>query len=368
MAEQKQIFLMRPYVGEEELQLVREVLESKYLVDGPMTREFERLICEHTGAKYAVACTSATTGLEMSLRALDVGPGDEVIVPDFTHPATGLCVMSVGATPVMVDVDLVTRNITASHMEAAVTDRTKAAIPVSWGGHPLDIGPINDLAAKHNFHVVDDAACGLGTTFKGKRTGSHTDFTVFSFHPRKLFTTGDGGCITTDNQEWADYMNSYKQFGAMKIDGKNRFGRLGTNQRFSSILAAVAVGQLRRIDHFLDDRIKRAAVYDDLLKDIPGISIPYVTEGAKHTFQSYTILFEEAGKRDYIRSELKNRKIEVQIGAQAIHREPVFKDARVVGDMTNSEKLADDLLTLPLHHELTPEDQAYVVGQLRELL
>lgn len=368
MADQKQIFLMRPFVGEDEIQLVREVIESKYLVDGPMTREFERLILNYVGAKYAVACTSATTGLEMCLRALNIGQGDEVIIPDFTHPATGLCVLAVGAEPVIVDVDLNTRNTNASYISEAVTDRTKATIPVSWGGHPLDIHPINELAAKNHFHVIDDAACSLGTSLKGKRTGALTDFTVFSFHPRKLFTTGDGGCITTNNQEWAEYLNSYKQFGVVKIDGKKKFARLGTNQRFSSLLAAVAVGQLKRIDAFLDDRIKRAYIYNDLFKDISGISIPYAVNEAKHTYQSYTILFEEPGKRDFVMSELKKMKIETQIGAQAIHREPVFENMRVVGDMANSEKLADNLITLPLHHELSSEDQAYIVSQIKKLL
>lgn len=368
MTKMKQIYLMRPHIGEDEIKLVQEVIASKYLVEGPMTRELERLISDYVNATYAVTCTSATTGLEMCLRAIGVGPGDEVIVPGFTHPATALCVLVVGAQPVIVGVDLDTRNTTAAYIAPAVTESTKAAIPVSWGGHPLDIDPINELAKKHGFNVIDDAACSLGTSLNGKRTGSQTDFTVFSFHPRKLLATGDGGCITTNNSHAAEHLNSYKRFGVAKVDGQHRFVQLGTNQRFSNLLAAVAVGQLRRMDSIIDDRIARAHIYNELMADIPGISIPFMMDSAKHTYQSYTILLEESGKRDYIVHELKKQNIETRAGAEAIYREPVLKDARVVGDMNNVDNLADNLLTLPLHHELTRDDQEYVVNQLTSLL
>ncbi len=368
MAKEKRIFLMRPNVGQNELELLREVIESKYLVEGPMTQEFEQLVAEYVGAKYAIACTSATTGLEMCLRAIGIGPGDEVIIPDFTHPATGLCVMAVGASPVIVDVDLKTYNTNASYISAAISERTKAAMPVSWGGQPLEIDAINELARQHDFYVIDDAACSLGTSLNGKRTGNTTDFAVFSFHPRKIFTTGDGGCITTNNDEWAEFLNSYKRFGVMKVDGKARFVRYGTNLRFSNILAAVAVGQLRRTDQIINGRIERAHIYNNLLNDVSGVRIPYVLEGARHNYQSYCIFIEESGKRDILLKEMRVQNIEVQIGTYAIHREPVFCDAKIVGDLKNSSSLADSLLTLPLHHEISEEDQIRVVITLKGLL
>ncbi len=368
MTKGKRIFLIRPNVGEDELALLREVIESKYLVEGPMTREFERLVAEYVGSKYAIACTSATTGLEMCLRAIGVGPGDEVIIPDFTHPATGLCVMAVGATPVIVDVDLKTYNTNASYISAAISERTKAAMPVSWGGQPLEIDAINELARRHGFYVIEDAACSLGTSLNGKRTGNTTDFAVFSFHPRKIFTTGDGGCITTNNDEWAQFLDSYKRFGVTKVGGKVRFARYGTNLRFSSILAAVAVGQLRRAAQIINDRTEKAHIYNDLLNDVSGVRIPYVLEGARHNYQCYAIFIEEPGKRDIILKEMRAQNIEVQIGTYAIHREPVFRDAKIVGDLKNSSSLADNLLTLPLHHELSEEDQIRVVTTLKALL
>jgi len=274
----------------------------------------------------------------------------------------------VGAVPVIVDVDLQPYNTNVSYISEAISEKTKAAIPVSWGGQPLEIDDINRVAREHGFHVVDDAACSLGTSINGRRTGSLTDLTVFSFHPRKIFATGDGGCITTNNEQWAEYLNSFKRFGVMKTNGETRFAQYGTNQRFSNILAAVAVGQLRRIDQILNERIEKAKLYDALLADVDGIRAPFVLDGAKHTYQCYAVFVEEPGKRNHLLKEMRSRGVEVQIGTYAIHREPVFRDAKIVGSLRNSELLADNLLTLPLHHELSKEDQVYVVDMLKALL
>ncbi len=156
------IKLIHPHYSGEELKLIQEVLDSEYLVDGPMTREFESLIKTITGAQHAVACTSATTGMEMALRILGVGPGDEVVIPAFTHPATGLAVLTVGATPVIVDVDLETRNTTLERMREAVTQKTRVLMPVSWGGHPLEAEPMLEFCNDRGLYLIDDAACSLG--------------------------------------------------------------------------------------------------------------------------------------------------------------------------------------------------------------
>lgn len=366
---QEKIFLMRPSVGEEELELIKQVIESKYLVEGPMTKQFEDEACEFIGVSYGIACTSATTGLELSLRALGVGPGDEVIVPDFTHPATALVVMTVGATPVLVDVDMDSRNISADLMEAAITEKTKAAIPVSIFGHSLDMDPINELGKKHSFNIIEDAACSLGAEYKGKRVGSLTDITVFSYHPRKVFTTGDGGLITTDNEEWKNLMVSMKKFGGgIAPDGTPGFVRWGSNFRMSNIHGAIALGQLRKADNIVKDRNEKAKIYDELLGDSISFKKPEIKPYAKSNYQSYTIYLNKENIRDKVKASMREKGIEVQIGTYALHREPIFKNLRKVGSLDTSLKLFQNLLTLPLHHELRYEDQERVVRELENAI
>jgi len=369
MTEEKKIQLMKPNVGNDEIELVKQVIESGYLVEGPMVREFEQTVADFTGAKHAIACTSATTGLEMALRALGVGKGDEVIVPDFTHPATALVVMTVGAEPVLVDVELDTRNTNAGMMEEAVTERTKAAIPVSIFGHPLDIDPINELGDSKDIAIIDDAACTLGARYKGKNVGSLTDFTVFSFHPRKVFTTGDGGLVTTDKEEWASHMKSMKVFGSGKTkEGKPGFVRWGTNYRMSNIHGAVVLGQVRRLEEIVDDRREKARIYDELLGSVPGVTIPGEKPYARTNYQTYAVYLEKDGVRDGIIQEMRNRNIQTQIGTYALHTQPVFAKVKRVGSLENSFKLFRNLLALPLHYQLTLEDQERVVRELRNVL
>jgi dTDP-4-amino-4,6-dideoxygalactose transaminase len=296
---------------------------------------------------------------------LGIGPGDEVIVPDFTHPATALVVMTVGATPVLVDVDIDTRNTSAELIKGAVTERTKAAIPVSIFGHPLDMDPINELGERHGFHIIEDAACSLGSEYKGKRVGSLTDLTVFSYHPRKVFTTGDGGLITTDNEEWKDTMASMKKFGGgLTPDGTPAFIRWGSNYRMSNIHGAMALGQLRKAEGVVNDRNKKARVYDELLQDSPMVQLPEIKSYAKSNYQSYTIYLTREGIRDDVISKMREKAIEVQIGTYALHTQPVFERLKRVGILETSLKLYENLLTLPLHHELTREDQERVVNEL----
>lgn len=364
----KKIFLARPNVGEQELELVRQVLDSKHLVEGPMTREFERTVADYVGVRHGIACTSATTGLELALRVLGIRQGDEVIVPDFTHPATALVVLTVGAEPVLVDVNLDTCNVDAEKIEGAITSRTKAAIPVSLFGRPLDIDPINELRDKHGIHIIEDAACSLGSEIDGRKVGSLTDITIFSFHPRKIFATGDGGLITTDNDEWAEKINSIKRFGAATIEGKTQFVRWGTNYRLSDILGAVALGQVRRIKEIIDDRTEKARVYDELLENVNGIRIPHIEPNVKHNYQTYVVYIKKEGLRDAIIEKMKKREIEVQMGTYALHLQPFFKNTKRIGSLSNSLKLYENLLALPLNHELTYEDQKRVVEELENCL
>ena len=364
----RSIQLMRPNVDATALDLIQQVLDSGNLVEGVFVRELEQRIAAFLGVKHAIACTSATTALELSLRALGAGAGDEVIVPDFTHPATALAVMSVGATPVLVDVELESRNTSAALLEAAITPRTRVLIPVSIFGHPVEMDPINALADARGLHVIEDSACSLGAEYNGRTVGSLTDISVFSFHPRKLFASGDGGLITTDSDAWAHAIEAMKHFGVGKAaDGSAAFVTWGSNYRMTELQGAVLVSQIRRMQDILDDRRARAAVYDDLLRGCEGVRPPRVTCG-RSNYQTYAVFLERDGVRDAVMQQLKARGIQTQIGTFALHLQPAFASTRQHGSLDNSTRLYRNLLTLPLHHRLTPDDQAFVVRELGDVL
>ena len=359
----KHIYLQRPDVGDDELKLVKEVLISKNLVEGKMVRAFERVVSEYIGIDHAIACTSATTGLELALRSIGIQLGDEVIIPDFTHPATGLVIYTLLGYPVLIDVDLRTANTTASLIEQAITPKTKAIIPVSLFGNPLEIGDILDVARKYGLPVIEDAACSLGSKWHDIPVGSMADISVFSLHPRKILTTGDGGIITTNNTELAAKIQVMKRFGI--IDGE--FVEWGTNYRMSDILGAVALGQLQRFNEIIDIRKLCAKRYDELLKNVDGIKLLNIPLYAKSNYQTYCI-YIESEKRDIIITKMKSFGIEVQIGTYALHKLPIFKAAKKVNNLFNSSKLYEHLLALPLHHGLTLKDQVYIISTLKGLL
>ncbi len=363
MVHQK-IFLMRPFVGDEELAAVQKVFESKYLTEGPVTKEFENSFASFVDAQHAIAVTSCMTGLDLAVRVFGIKKGDEVIVPDFTHPATGDCAYMAGAESVLVDVDINTYNIIPEAIESAITKKTKCIIPVSWGGNPID-PEIYKIGAEHDIPVLEDAACSTGATVNGKKIGSIADITTFSFHPRKIITTGEGGMVTTNDPELAEKAVALKHFGQTK-DG--RFTYHGTNYKMSNIAAAIGLEQLRKLPRILDDRIRKAERYSDLLRPVKGIRVPEKTRDSRHVFQSYCIYVEKDGLRDRLRKDLADKNIETQIGTYSLHLEPSYRDTRKVGSLKNSELLFHHLLTLPLHHELTEADQDYVVQSARDLL
>ena len=367
--EKKKIQLMKPNVGEDEIELVKEVIESGYLVEGPMVREFERTTANYIGVKHAISCTSWTTGAELVFRAIGIEEGDEVICPDFTHPATALAVITAGGTPVFVDVDLESRNTTADIVSEAITEKTKAIQPVSIFGNPVDIDPINELAKDNNLIVIDDAACTLGSHYKGKPVGGLTDFTVFSFHPRKVFTCGDGGLITTNNDTVSSKIRAMKVFGSEN----GKFSNWGTNQRMSNIHGAVLLGQVRRLEEIVSERIKRAKLYNDLLSNIDHIRVPKISDGNRSNYQTYAVLLDFGldGLSDFrkeIMSYMRSKNIQTQIGTHSISETPFLNKYRKVGDLKTSKNLAAGLLALPLHHELSEDDSKYVAENLKNAL
>jgi len=358
--------LIKPYITQDVKDKVCEVLDSGYLTEGPVTKEFENSFKDYIGCNYAIAVCNCTVGLEMALRALGIGPGDEVIVPDYTYPATATVVNIVGAKVVIVDVDSETMLIDYEALEETITQQTKAIIPVSIFGNPLDYDHLHRIKNKHNLFIVEDAACSIGAKYNGKFVGSLADISVFSLHPRKFITTGEGGVVTTDNKTWAEWMESYKHFGMGRAESRlaTQFERIGTNYKLSNIQAAVGLVQMQHIDILLAQRKRLARRYFKLLNHKSEVSIPTVTPNGDHSRQSCCIF---TPRRNEIIEKLKEKNIETQIGSYSLHKLKAFYDnpnCRVRGDMAASKYAFDHCLTLPLYHDMTTDEQNYVINQL----
>ena len=361
--------LIRPVIDDELKAGVLAVLDSGHLTEGPVTAELERLVRERLGAAHCLAVTSCTSGLELALRALGVGPGDEVVVPSYTYPATAAVVAQVGALPVVADVDPWTMNVDYARLEAAVTPATKAAIPVSLFGNPLDWDALDDIRARRGVLMVEDAACSLGAAWRGRPVGVQADVTVFSLHPRKMITTGEGGLVTTQDPALAEWMWSFKHFGLERPGAareRARFVRMGVNLKLSNIQAAVGVAQMRRFDELLDRRRELASRYGELLAGRPGVDLPRVPKGGESCWQSYCVL---VGERNRVMDELRGQGIEVQIGTYLLPAEPAFQDparCRLEGPFPGGERAFDRCLALPLYHDMTRAEQDEVVARLLE--
>jgi dTDP-4-amino-4,6-dideoxygalactose transaminase len=364
----KRIKLIEPVVGEEELALIKEVIESGFMTEGPKTHEFEDKVAKYVGARHAIATTSCSTALQVCIDVMKVGKKDEVIVPDFTYPVTADVARLVGASPVLVDVDKDSYNIDPSEVEKAITPNTRGIIPVSLFGNPLDMRPLFELKEEHDLFIVEDAACSLGARFGNLRTGSAADMTCFSFHPRKVITTGEGGMITTDDDECADRARKSKKFGMDVVEGRWVFAKPGTNYKLSDILGAMGSVQMDKIDDIIERRRESAKNYDRLLEGEDRIISPTASENARHIYQTYACYVVPNGARDRLMSDLKESNIESQIGTYSLSVQPSFRDVKRIGGLEVSKSLFENLLALPMAHSMTNDDQRYVVDEITRLL
>jgi perosamine synthetase len=358
--------LIKPYITQEIKDKVCTVLDSGYLTEGPITKEFEEEFKNYIGCRHAIAVTSCTTGLELALRVLGIGPGDEVVVPDYTYPATADVVAIVGATIVIVDVSRDTMLIDYDALERAITPRTKAVIPVSIFGNPLNYDILNVIKQNNGIYIIEDAACAIGAEFKDVKAGNLADISVFSLHPRKFITTGEGGMITTNNDEWASGMESYKHFGMGRETSRAGiiFEHIGTNYKLSNVLAAIGLVQMKHIDELLNRRIELAGRYQELLAGAGNIQFPQTTIEGTHSYQSFCLFLET---RDLIMKQMREEGIEAQIGTYALHMHPAFAQRQHIihhGPFNGSRYAFDHCLTLPLYHEMAEVDQSVVVNQL----
>ncbi|MBW1644857.1 MAG: DegT/DnrJ/EryC1/StrS family aminotransferase [Deltaproteobacteria bacterium] len=358
--------LIKPFLPATVGERVLEVLASGYLTEGKVTAAFEHACREYLGASYCLAMTSCTVGLEAVLRYYRIGPGDEVIVPDYTYPATADVVAIVGADIVIVDVDPETMLIDYEALEKAITSRTRAVIPVSLFGNPLDYDRLAAIKKNYGIAIIEDAACAFGAEFRGRKVGSFADFSVFSLHPRKFITTGEGGLITTAFREGRDWLVSYKHFGLGQDSDRQRavFQMIGTNYKMSDVLAAIGLAQMEYVHELLARRRELAATYIDLLSGVKAVSLPRTTRGGEHSYQTFCVL---VANRDRVFKRLRAAGIEVQIGTYCLHQHPAFNAGNrclIREKPVGSQYVGEHCLALPLYHELSRNDQEEVVERL----
>lgn len=351
------IRLTVPDIGEEELEEIRKVFASKNLVQGDKVEEFENEIKKYLKVKNAIAVSSGTAALHLALLALEIGNNDEVIIPDFTFPATANVIENVGATTKFVDIKLDNLCIDAEKIEKLITTNTKAIIPVHEFGQCSDMDKIMKIAKKHNLKIIEDAACALGAEYKGKKIGTIGDLCCFSFHPRKAITTGEGGVIVTNNDELAERIKILRNHGLSFINGKPQFIMAGLNYRMTNIQGAIGVVQMKKLKSIIKKRIEMAHKYNEVLRNVKGIILPEEKSYGKHVWQTYHIILDEEINRDELIKKLKEKGIETNFGAYAVHTQPYYKNKykHTSNEYKNSNIAYKQGLALPLYSEMSYE-------------
>ncbi|WP_426241957.1 DegT/DnrJ/EryC1/StrS family aminotransferase [Nocardioides sp. LHG3406-4] len=371
------INVMQPWLGDEEAAAVAEVIASGWVAQGPRVAAFEAAFAEFVQAEHAVAVSSCTTGLHLALLVAGVGPGDDVVVPSFSFIATANAVTYVGARPVFADVDPTTGNLTAETVAAALTAQTRAVIGVDQGGVPLDLDPLRALCDPQGIVVIEDAACAAGSTYRGRPVGAGAEIAAWSFHPRKILTTGEGGMITTSRPEWAARARQLREH-AMSVSAADRhsqvlappekYAEIGFNFRMTDLQAAVGIVQLGRLPEVVARRRAIAASYAKAVDEIEGLRI--VTDPAWGTtnYQSCWVEVEPGFQQDreQLMASLAEAGISARRGIMAAHRQPAYRGVDT-GDLPLpvTERLTDRTLILPLFHQLSESDQARVIEALR---
>ncbi len=373
------VALAKPSFSNEEEQAIIEVIRSGWVTQGPKVAEFEERFAETVGADNAVAVTSATTGLFLSLHALGIGAGDEVVVPSLTFIASVNPIVHVGATPVFADVDPRTLNLDPDAFEAALTPRTRAVMLVHQLGLPADLDEIQRRASAHGITIIEDSACALGSAYKGRPIGASQNLNCFSFHPRKLIVTGEGGMMTTPDATLAARLRRLRHQG-MSISDVERhnadrvitetYPEIGFNFRMSDLLAAVGLVQLAKLDSFVARRRRIAARYDEAFSELPDITTPHVPDFALPNYQSYIARLNRGDRaiRDALLDAMFRRGVATRRGLMAVHREASYANVKVTGSLEHTEAADAQCFVLPIYQGLSDDDQQYVIDSLCEAI
>jgi len=370
----------RPWMGEEEAEAARRAILSGWVTQGPEVAAFEREFAAAVGATRACAVSSCTTALHVALAALEVGPGDEVISVTHSFIATTNAIRYTGALPVLVDVDLATFNMDPALVEAAITPKTKAILAVHQLGMPCDIGALAAIARRRRVAIIEDAACAIGSEInwhgEWERIGRpRGDVACFSFHPRKLLSTGDGGMITTSNPGLDRTFRLLRQHG-MSVPDAVRHGSaqvifedyptVGYNYRMTDIQAAIGREQLKRLPSIIARRRELAMRYDERLRSVAGVIVPRQPPWARSNWQSYAIRVEPPTDQRTVMQRMLDAGIATRRGVMNVHRERAYPPGtwRAGSGLVNSERAQDTAIVLPLYHQLTEDDQDKVIDAL----
>jgi dTDP-4-amino-4,6-dideoxygalactose transaminase len=367
----------RPCFGPEEEAAAAEVLRSGWVAQGPTCEAFEAEIAAAVGVPHAVAVSSCTTGLHLAMIACGVGPGDEVILPSYTFPATANAVLYERARPVLVDIEPDTLNVDPAAVEEAIGPRTKAVVGVHLFGFPCDIARLEEICRRRGVRLVEDAACAIGTTIDGRAAGSFGDLACFSLHARKVITCGEGGVLTTRSAGTAELLASLRTHGADRDAGKRHaegaapslaaYVRLGYNYRLSDIQAAVARVQLGRLAGFVAERQALAARYDAAFSDLEGLRLPPRRPGTGHSYQSYVVVLEPGSPVEPagFMADLARRGISTRVGTYAVHEQPYFRELGTWGSLPHASEAARRSVALPIFNGMAEADQELVIEAVR---
>ncbi|WP_309733968.1 DegT/DnrJ/EryC1/StrS family aminotransferase [Chamaesiphon sp. OTE_75_metabat_556] len=368
--------LKRQYqaIGADVSAAVLEVLASGAYIGGAVVQNFEQQFATYVGTQACVGCNSGTDALYLALRAMKIGPGDEVITTPFTFIATAETISAVGATPVFVDIDLATFNLDLDRVAAAITPRTKAIMPVHLFGNPVDMTKLMAIAERHNLVVIEDCAQATGAKWNGQQVGSIGHFGCFSFFPTKnLGACGDGGAITLNDPALADDLRMFREHGSRQ---RYYHEAIGVNSRLDAIQAAVLQVKLQHLDSWNQHRATVAARYQELLVNIPDIMIPQATPGGESAWNQYTIRVialpgnDPAARRDLVRASLQSAGVISMIYYPLpLHLQAVYQDLGYpVGSFPHTERVSHEVLSLPMFPEITFEEQQRVVYALKDAI
>ncbi len=368
--------ITRPHLGAEEAAAASEAILSGWLSQGAKVGQFEQVVADYVGSRHAIATTNCTTALHLALIAAGIGTGDEVICPSFSFIATANSILHAGAKPVFVDIDPLTYNIDVTQIEAAMTSRTRAVMPVDQIGLAANIPAVREIADRLDLKIIEDAAPSLGAKVGEARVGGLSDFTCFSFHPRKSITTGEGGIITTNDDEAAATLRRIRSHGASTSDLSRHmsgttdieeYPELGYNYRMTDIQGAIGIVQMARLDEILAKRQALASRYSTLIKaNIDALDTPYTPEGYYHTYQSYCVWLNTERPRADIMADMAAVGIATRRGVMAIHQEPLYRAMYPDLSLPVTEEATRRTLLLPLFADMTFDEQDEVIANLKK--
>ena len=366
----------RQTIEEDDIQAVVEVLKSDYLTTGPKIAEFEGMVADYVGVKYAVAISNGTSALHAACFAAGIGKGDEVITTPLTFAASANCVLYCGGTPVFADVDPKTYNIDPADIERKITSNTKAIIAVHLAGQPCDMDAIHKIARKHNLLVIEDGAHALGSEYKGKKVGSLSDMTTFSFHPVKPITTGEGGMIVTDNEGFYQKLMLFRSHGITRDenlmtrnDGPWFYQQLdlGFNYRITDIQCALGCSQMKKLDRFLKRRKEIVSRYNKAFADCENIVTPYQLPDTESGWHLYIIQVKNYDRRKVF-EQLRKKGIAVNVHYIQVYMHPYYQEHGYKEvHCKNAEEIYSHILSLPLYPTLKEEEQEYVITTVKQI-